>query len=307
VQGAFGSLVLNVQDVPAADCPTGNDGFEAGIIDDDFIPCWQTVDLDGSFGSWCTQAGGLAPGGPCEGSFAAVEAPPEGTHAAMAGQGGPGAHVLYRCGYLASDTVSFELYLNNQAVSGFATAPSLNALDFNVPNQQFRADLISAGGMALDPFTVGGDVLANLYQTQAGDALESGYTTVVADVEMFRDREVCLRFAEADNQGFFNVGVDAVAIVLNEEAPATPTPTATSTLSPTATPTLTPPTATPRPAAPCADVDGNGKVNIKDLVRIARHIPRKRFDARYDVNGDGRINIVDVLIAFHQLGTRCEA
>jgi hypothetical protein len=214
----------------------------------------------------------------------------------MTGQGGPGAHVLFRCGYLASDTVSFQLYLNNQAASGFTTGASLDPFDVTAPNQQFRADLLSAEGMALDPFTVGGDVIMNLYQTNAGDALESGYSMIEANVAQFGGQAVCLRFAEADNQGFFNAGIDAVDVLLNEEPPATPTPTATST-----------PTPTPTPSALCADVDGNGKVNVKDVVQIARHILRRRFDARYDVNGDGRINVKDLLIAVRQLGTRCRA
>lgn len=60
------------------------------------------------------------------------------------------------------------------------------------------------------------------------------------------------------------------------------------------------------PAAPAvraegrADVDSNGRVDILDAFRLARHIEsRGRIEARWDLNGDGRIDRDDVdLIAF---------
>jgi len=110
--------------------------------------------------------------------------------------------------------ISFELQINNQAQAGsFFSPPSL---DFNVfPNQQFRADLLTAEGVAADPFTVApADVLLNLYQTQPGDLAVSGYGTVTADASAYVGQEVCLRFVEVDNQFFFNVGVDDVKIDL---------------------------------------------------------------------------------------------
>jgi hypothetical protein len=108
--------------------------------------------------------------------------------------------------------VSFQLYLNNRAGAFF----SPGTLDpFGGQNQQFRADLVDAAAMALDPFTVDpGDVLLNLYQTMPGDPASSSYAAVSADASAYRGDEVCLRFAEVDNQSFFNVGIDDVAIDL---------------------------------------------------------------------------------------------
>ncbi len=49
-----------------------------------------------------------------------------------------------------------------------------------------------------------------------------------------------------------------------------------------------------------ADVDSNGRVDILDAFRLARHIEsRGRIEARWDLNGDGRIDRQDVdLVAF---------
>ena len=85
----------------------------------------------------------------------------------------------------------------------------------NFPNQQFRADLVRAAGIAADPFTVApADILLNIYQTVPGDPPVAGYTTVTADVSSYKGQTVCLRFAEVENQWFFHAGVDDVNIDL---------------------------------------------------------------------------------------------
>ncbi len=199
-----------VASLGVAECPAeGNDGFEAGVVDTNEIPCWTVVD-NTAFGSWCNQTGTAPPQGPCSGpSAATVSAPPEGSRAAMTNQGGAGAHLLFRCGMLTSGTVSFHLYVNNRAPD-FYSPPSLSNLA--VPNQQFRADLVTEAGMAADPFTVAPkDVLLNIYQTDPGDPLVSVYSLVSADVSAFSGLEVCLRFAEVDNQLWgLHAGIDDV-------------------------------------------------------------------------------------------------
>ena len=49
-----------------------------------------------------------------------------------------------------------------------------------------------------------------------------------------------------------------------------------------------------------ADIDSNGRVDILDAFRLARHIEaRGRIEVRWDLNGDGRIDRDDVdLVAF---------
>ncbi|HZA52024.1 MAG TPA: hypothetical protein VE549_14865, partial [Myxococcaceae bacterium] len=95
----------------------------------------------------------------------------------------------------------------------FASPPTLDPNA--VPNQQFRADLVSASAIAADPFTVApADVLLNMYQTQPGDPNVSGYRQVSVDTSAFTGRDVCIRFAEVDSLFYFHAGIDAVSIDL---------------------------------------------------------------------------------------------
>ena len=103
-------------------------------------------------------------------------------------------------------------------------------------------------------------------------------------------------------------------------ATPTPTPTDTPTDTPTSTPTNTPtftatntpapardPSPTARPGHPrnCADFDGNGRVDWRDLWLIARAIQHHSHDLKFDVNGNGRVGWADFRATVHQLGHRC--
>jgi hypothetical protein len=72
------------------------------------------------------------------------------------------------------------------------------------------------------------------------------------------------------------------------------TPTATNT--PTNTPTRTP-TRTPDTGDICdrADVDGDGDVDVRDVVAVAHQLGKKNPDLRYDVTRDGKVNARDLL------------
>ncbi|MES2260537.1 MAG: PEP-CTERM sorting domain-containing protein [Pseudomonadota bacterium] len=183
-----------------------NGGFELGFTG------WTVTDQAGSGGTWLIQSG---TGSPINGF--PVQPPPEGNFAAMTDQvNGPGTHILYQdfivpTGTIGSATGSFQLYLNNQADDYF-TPPTLDYTA--IENQQFRADIITTSA---DVFSVApGDVLQNLYITMPGDPLEAGYFLVPANLtalfQAHQGETLRLRFAEVDNQFFFNAGVDAVSI-----------------------------------------------------------------------------------------------
>ena len=209
-EAAGGVLLAGTKPPRQTRCPhDGNAGFEAGTPDSNTIPCWTVADMGD--GSWCTQAGALASAGDCVGSGLTVSPPPEGAQAAMVGQSGPGAHVLYRCGVLRSGAISFQLYILNVA-GAFASPSALDPFG-GEDNQQVRVDLVRPEALAANPFTTApGDVLMNAYQSQPGDPLESGYAAVSADAAAYVGQEVCLRFAEADNLFFLHAGVDAVQV-----------------------------------------------------------------------------------------------
>jgi hypothetical protein len=177
-----------------------NGGFESGLTG------WTTADQVGSDGRFFSQTGTLSPA-----NGFTVPAPPEGTRAAMTDSGAGGSHVLYQDFLVPlmvpGASVNFSLFINNGADAFFTPA----TLDFATPalNQQARVDILNLTS----------DVLLNLYQTQPGNPLISGYTPIVRDVTALLQAHVGetlrLRFAEVDNVSFFNLGVDAVDINVN--------------------------------------------------------------------------------------------
>ena len=314
-----GGPICESSELPPPACPLeGNDGFEVGLVGMNAIPCWTVVDQVGGSGSWCGQTGTALPQSACSGSFVSVGAPPEGMQAAMTNQNGHGSHLLYRCLALPDDLLSFELYINNE--SGIFHSPP--SLDYDMsPNQQFRADLVTEAGMAGDPFTVAPpDILLNLYQTRPGDPPVSAYSTVTTNVGAYVGQTVCLRFAQADNQFFFHVGIDDVrfsSAVTPTPCPAacptptaTPTPTLTNTPTPTVTLTATPTltitptptptiTLTPTKQPDSGDTDGDGcsdqRENGPDETLGGLRDYKNRWDF-YDVLGPGAALPIDGVV-----------
>jgi len=187
-----------------------NGGFESGFTS------WLRVDQLGSEGTFVLQTGVLSPinGDP-------VPAPPGGLTAAMTDAGGPGAHILYQDFVVPAEgaLLTFSLFIGNRA-DRFVTPATL---DFSTPalNQQARVDIMRGG---TDPFSVAAaDVVLNLYQTQVGSALVSGYNNFNFDLTSLFSANVGqtlrLRFAETDNLAPFQFGVDNVSLETGTAVP----------------------------------------------------------------------------------------
>ena len=185
-----------------------NGSFESGLTG------WTVANSTGSDGSFVLQSGTTSPvnGDP-------VPNPPAGNFAAMTDALGPGSHVLYQDFVVPTvlnptdALINFDLFIGNRA-SFFAT-PSPASLDFgiNAFNQQVRVDLMKSPA---DPFSVAAtDVVQNLYQSNVGDPLVSGYTTFSINLQNSllanTGQTLRLRFAEVDNVGTLQLGVDNVA------------------------------------------------------------------------------------------------
>jgi hypothetical protein len=193
-----------------------NGGFESGLAG------WTRADQLGSEGTFALQTGAVSPA-----NGTAVPSPPGGSTAAMTDAQGPGSHVLYQT-FMATTpvpqaTLSFDLFIGNRGPAFFTP----NSLDFATPtlNQQARVDILGGG---VDPFSVSAaDVLTNLFQTTAGDALVSGYSHHSSDITALLNSHLntplTLRFAETDNVLTFQFGVDNVNITETAEA-AVPEP-----------------------------------------------------------------------------------
>jgi len=193
-----------------------NGGFESGLAG------WTRADQLGSEGTFALQTGAVSPV-----NGTAVPSPPGGSTAAMTDAQGPGSHVLYQT-FMATApvpqaTLSFDLFIGNRGPAFYTP----NSLDFATPtlNQQARVDILAGG---VDPFSVSAaDVLTNLFQTTAGDALVSGYSHHSSDITALLNSHLntplMLRFAETDNVLTFQFGVDNVDITETAEA-AVPEP-----------------------------------------------------------------------------------
>ena len=188
-----------------------NGGFESGFNG------WTRVDQVGSEGTWSQQTGTASP----VNGFT-VPAPPAGSSAAMTDAQGPGSHILYQDFVvpvtLTTAALQLQLYVNNHAVDFF----SPTTLDFSTTalNQQFRIDIVTTSA---DPFSLApADVLLNIFQTQPGNPLVSGYNTIFSDLTLLFSTHpgetLRLRLAEVDNVNFLDIGVDEVSISVPEPA-----------------------------------------------------------------------------------------
>jgi len=176
---------------------TSNPGFETG----DFSG-WTVVNEAHGSGNWFVYSGTLSPL-----SGFTIPAPPNGAFAATTDQGGPGSHILYQdlvVPAVAPPPLTFVSYYENRA-GIFFTPPTLDALSSG-PNQQYRIDLMNPAAPV--DSVVAGDILLNIFQTQVGDPPTMAPRRFIVDLTPFAGQTVRLRFAEVDNQFFFQAGVD---------------------------------------------------------------------------------------------------
>jgi len=116
--------------------------------------------------------------------------------------------------------LNFQLFVNNWAMEETVNPAGL---DYTAgPNEFASVDILSGSADALD---TGAGVLVNLYLGAEPATLASGFasysfdiTSVVSTPGMYQ-----LRFAEADNEGYFNMGVDNVSITLGTGSVPEPT------------------------------------------------------------------------------------
>ena len=173
--------------------------FETGTLSG-----WTVVN-SGS-GSWFAYSGTASP----QSGFP-VAAPPQGSFAATTDQFGPGSHILYQDLALEAGfkhTLTFTLYYANRA-GAFSTPASLS--ESVSPNQQYRVDIVKPNAAVTSVAAT--DVLKNVFQTHVGDPLTRGPTPITVDLTPYAGQTVRLRFAEVDNQYYFQAAVDDVKLV----------------------------------------------------------------------------------------------
>ncbi len=190
-----------------------NGGFENGFTG------WGVNVESGSAGNWYVSsstkrpATGISNVGPAGGSsFALTDSIGQGAYSLVQSfTVAPGQTVLF----------SFDLFANNYAGS-VVTGP----LDYKVDPIQFATvDLLTG---TANPFDTGSGVIQNFYQG-SGPATANPYTSYSFDISSLvaAGGTFQIRFGEADNQNYFNLGVDNVTVIANS---ATAVPEASTLL-----------------------------------------------------------------------------
>jgi hypothetical protein len=200
--GAVAMVMLMVSAAPASAATVVNGGFETG----DFSG-WTVVNQRGGSGDWFVYSRARSPlsGFP-------LPPTPKGTYAAVTDMLNPGSHVLYQDITLEpglQHVIRFFLYYQNNA-GVFCPRGTLD-YSISVCNQQYRVDILDpdSGPFSLKP----DDVLAMLFRTEMGDPATLAPTLMEFDVSEFAGQTVRLRFAEVDNQSFFQASVDDVGVI----------------------------------------------------------------------------------------------
>jgi hypothetical protein len=192
-----------------------NGDFETGNFSG-----WTVTDLAGSSGSWFIDAPGSTT--PVSG-FATAANGTGGSFYAVTDQTGPGTHALTQSFTVApgasSVFFSFQMFANDQS----GTAPIINAagLDDNAfPNQHVRVDLLTGAATAFD---TGAGVLANFFLGDDAGVNPNPYTSYSFDISALvaGGGTYQIRFAEVDNQSFYQMGVDNVGVTAQVPEPAT--------------------------------------------------------------------------------------
>jgi hypothetical protein len=197
-----------------------NGGFETGNFTG-----WTVVQRGASNNNWFVVD---APQGPV--SFNPTAGPASGSWYAVTDQTGPGAQVLSQSFSVPigvrSLVVSFSLFANDWSGSGPVFGPGLDHSRFLeeggglVSNQHARVDLMAA---VPDPFDVDAGVMATGYLGVDAGLPPHGWQRYTFDIMPYvlPGGAYVLRFAEVDNLGHFNMGVDDVSITATVPEPAT--------------------------------------------------------------------------------------
>lgn len=191
-QGAFAAELIS------------NGGFESGLSS------WTVTNQAAGSGSWYAATGTSAPL-----SGLSTVGPASGTQYAVTDQTGPGAHALTQSFTVAPGAASvilkFDMFVNSYG--GETNGP----LSYTSgPVEIGRVDILSGAASAFD---TGAGVLQNLFTGVDANLNPYGSYTFDLTSLLGGGGTFQLRFAEADNQGFLNMGVDNVSLTAAAAVP----------------------------------------------------------------------------------------
>jgi len=181
-----------------------NGNFEAGSL-----VGWTVSDLAGGSGTFSFDTPGTTT--PIS-AHTTQSTAANGTGYAVSDQTGPGTHALRQAFTLASSSsviLSFDMFANDYDGGPTFGGQGLNHV--GAANQFARVDILSSGATAFD---TGAGVLGNFFLGVDAGADPHAFTHYSFDITALvgSGGSFQLRFAESDNQSFFNLGVDNVSI-----------------------------------------------------------------------------------------------
>jgi len=174
----------------------------------------------GDFTGWNTsQAGGSSlfvaanPGDPNLGS-----SPTNDSYAFAGNQRGPSQNIFWQSFVvptaLTALTFSFDYAYENFASAGFLNPNPDTLSHTGVSNQQFRVEILNATALfdTVNPT----DIIFSAIQTAPGSLDPQPWTSfsqnIFSAVSPFQGQNLQVRFAQADNQGSFDIGFDNVSL-----------------------------------------------------------------------------------------------
>lgn len=207
---AIAAALVATQGASAAQL-ISNGGFESGLS------AWTVTDLAGGSGSWYAASGSSGPD-----SGNSTVGPFTGSGYALTDQTGPGTHSLTQSFSVSPGASSVVLTFNMFVNSYGGFFDNGGVLDHTGNTVEFgRVDLLTAGAGAFD---TGAGVISNLFSGIDSGTNPNPYTAYSFDITSLVSSggTFQLRFAESDNAGFFNMGVDNVSI--DAQSSAVPEP-----------------------------------------------------------------------------------
>jgi hypothetical protein len=195
-----------------------NGDFESGTLRG-----WQ-VQQATQFGNWFAYKGTETPFGASRKKqiqVDPVQAPPQGTYAAVTDEANPDTLILYQDVTLEagrSHQLSLLAYYDSYEPLATPTPDTLSVADEALtrvngevqPNQQFRIDVMKpeAPLESINPE----DILRTVFATKSNALQRMTPTRLTANLSAFAGQTVRLRIANAVTEEIFNAGVDAVSI-----------------------------------------------------------------------------------------------